>query len=147
MLNVKPSWKNWQLLTEKGRQIWAFKPKSNNINEHLQNVASVTDEDIVQFAEDFQFDKSSNPNSADKVFRHAAINANFQEFSGQNPQESNADQQQVTDALVKGINYFSCLQSEDGHWPGDYGGPLFLLPGLLIASYLTESPFPKAHQE
>ncbi|MDO9164267.1 MAG: terpene cyclase/mutase family protein [Methylococcaceae bacterium] len=147
MLNVKPSWKNWQLLTEKGRQIWAFKPKSNNINEHLLNVASVTDEDIIQFAVDFQFDKSSNPNSGDKVFRHAAINANFQEFSGQPPQESNADQQQVTDALVKGINYFSYLQSEDGHWPGDYGGPLFLLPGLLIASYLTESPFPKAHQE
>lgn len=24
-------------------------------------------------------------------------------------------------------------QVDDGHWPGDYGGPLFLMPGLIIA--------------
>ncbi|RLA17536.1 MAG: hypothetical protein DRQ62_14845, partial [Gammaproteobacteria bacterium] len=28
-----------------------------------------------------------------------------------------------------------------------YGGPLFLLPGLLIASYISDTPFPKPHQE
>ncbi len=147
MLNVKPSWKNWQLLTEKGRHIWAFKPGSNNINEHLQNVDNISDEEITQFAEDFQFDKSSNPNSGDMVFRHAAINANFQEFTGEIPQSGSHDEQKVTAALIKGINYYTYLQSEDGHWPGDYGGPLFLLPGLLIASYISDTPFPKAHQE
>ncbi len=46
---------------------------------------SITDEEIAQFAEDFQFDKGNNPNSGDKVFRHAAINAKFQEFTGQIP--------------------------------------------------------------
>ena len=147
MLNVKSSWKNWQLLTEKGRQIWAFKPGSNNINEHLQNVDNISDEEITQFAEDFQFDKFSNPNSGDKVYRNAAINAKFQEFTGQIPQSENPEEQKVTDALIKGMNYYSCLQSDDGHWPGDYGGPLFLLPGLLIASYISDTPFPKAHQE
>jgi cycloartenol synthase len=25
----------------------------------------------------------------------------------------------------------------DGHFPGDYGGPMFLLPGMLIACYVT----------
>jgi len=147
MLNVKPSWKNWQLLTEKGRHIWAFKPGSNPINEHLQNVENITDEEIAQFSADFRFDKSSNPNSGDKVFRHAAINANFKPFSGQMPQTENPEQQAVLDALIKGINYFSYLQNDDGHWPGDYGGPLFLLPGLLIAAYISDTPFPKPHQE
>ncbi|MFA6163667.1 MAG: terpene cyclase/mutase family protein [Methylobacter sp.] len=147
MLNVKPSWKNWQLLSEKGRQIWAFKPSSNNINEHLQNVDNITEEEIAQFAEDFQFDKSSNPNSGDKVFRNTAINEKFKEFSGQIPQSENPDEQKVVDALIKGMNHYSYLQSEDGHWPGDYGGPLFLMPGLLIASYISDTPFPKAHQE
>jgi squalene/oxidosqualene cyclase-like protein len=147
MLNVKPGWKNWQLLTEKGRQIWAFKPGSNNINEHLQNADSITDEDIAQFAEDFQFDKSGNPNSGDKVFRNQAAEAKFQKFTGQIPQSENPDEQKVIDALIKGMNYYACLQCEDGHWPGDYGGPLFLLPGLLIASYLSNTPFPKAHRE
>ena len=147
MLNVKPSWKNWQLLTEKGRHIWAFKPASNDINKHLENVDNITDEEIARFAEDFQFDKSANPNSGDKVFRNTAINAKFQEFSGQIPQSENPEEQKIINSLIKGINYFACLQRDDGHWPGDYGGPLFLLPGLLIASYISGTPFPKAHQE
>ena len=147
MLNEKPGWKNWQLLTEKGRHIWAFKPGSNHINEHLHNADNISDEEITQLAEDFKFDSSNNPNSGDKVFRNAAINTTFREFAGQIPQAENPEEQKVTDALIKGINYFSYLQSEAGHWPGDYGGPLFLLPGLLIASYISETPFPKAHRE
>lgn len=27
------------------------------------------------------------------------------------------------------------LQADDGHWPGDYGGPMFLMPGMVIALY------------
>ena len=104
MLNVKSGWKNWQLLTEKGRQIWAYKPGSSNINEHLQNVDTISDEEITQFAEGFQFDKSNNPNSGDKVYRHTAINAKFQEFTGQIPRSENPEEQKVTDALIKGIS-------------------------------------------
>ena len=147
MLNVKPGWTNWHLLTEKGRHIWAFKPGSNNINDHLRNANDISDEEIRQLTEDFQFDSSGNPNSGDKVYRHAAINAKYQAFSGELPPAKNPEEQKIADALIKGINYFACLQSEDGHWPGDYGGPLFLLPGLLIASYITDTPFPKAHRE
>nr|WP_305907541.1 prenyltransferase/squalene oxidase repeat-containing protein [Methylomarinum sp. Ch1-1]MDP4520303.1 prenyltransferase/squalene oxidase repeat-containing protein [Methylomarinum sp. Ch1-1] len=147
MLNIKPGWKNWQLLTEKGRQVWAFKSDSQNINEHLQNVDNFTDEDIKQFAEDFRFDRTANPNSGDKVYRHAAIAARFRPYGGQIPQAENSEQQGVIDALVKGMNFYSFLQSDDGHWPGDYGGPLFLLPGLLIAAYISETPFPQAHRE
>jgi hypothetical protein len=33
------------------------------------------------------------------------------------------------------------LQSEDGHWAGDYGGPHFLLPGLIFVWYFNYSPF------
>jgi squalene/oxidosqualene cyclase-like protein len=147
MLHVKPSWKNWHLLTEKGRQIWAFKPRSKNIDEHLHHIDDISDEDIIRFAEDFQFDKAGNPNSGDQVFRNTAINTKFREFSGPIPQSSDPEEQKVIDALIKGINYYSYLQSEDGHWPGDYGGPLFLLPGLLIASYISGTPFPRAHRE
>lgn len=35
----------------------------------------------------------------------------------------------AVDAALKGMNFYSHLQAEDGHWAGDYGGPLFLLPG------------------
>ena len=147
MLQVKPSWKDWKLLTKNGRQIWAYKPDSNNIDDHLRNSSAFSSGEIGRFAEDFHFDKQINPNSGDKVFRDKVINETLQPFNGQTPQIENAAGQVVVDQLVKGIHYFSHLQSEEGHWPGDYGGPMFLLPGLIIASYISETPLPKPHQE
>jgi lanosterol synthase len=147
MLNVKQAWKNWQLLTEKGRHIWAFKSASSDINEHLQQADNISEQEINQAIADFEFDKSVNPNSGDKVFRHSAINSKYKAFNGQIPQVADPKKQRITEALVKGINYHAFLQSDDGHWPGDYGGPLFLLPGLLIAAYISETPYPKAHRE
>lgn len=38
----------------------------------------------------------------------------------------------AVDAGLKGMLFYSQLQAEDGHWAGDYGGPLFLLPGRQI---------------
>lgn len=39
-----------------------------------------------------------------------------------------------------GLQYLKHLQSDDGHWAGEYGGPMFLLPGLVIGSYVTGMP-------
>lgn len=33
------------------------------------------------------------------------------------------------EAAHMGMRFYAALQAEDGHWAGDYGGPLFLLPG------------------
>ena len=38
--------------------------------------------------------------------------------------------EKAQDAAKNGIKFYSKLQAEDGHWAGDYGGPLFLMPGL-----------------
>lgn len=81
----------------------------------------------------FGFNKRSNANSTDAVFRSHKLGENFQ------PQGDTA--------LEKGWHYFSQLQAESGHWPGDYGGPLFLLPGLVFASHITQSPFADSEQE
>lgn len=43
----------------------------------------------------------------------------------------------VDAALQRGVAYFSTLQLSDGHWAGDYGGPLFLMPGLIIVAYVS----------
>ncbi|XP_041856900.1 lanosterol synthase-like [Melanotaenia boesemani] len=50
----------------------------------------------------------------------------------------------AVDAAVKGMNFYSRLQGEDGHWAGDYGGPLILLPGLLITCHTAKIPLPEA---
>jgi hypothetical protein len=39
------------------------------------------------------------------------------------------------------------IQCEDGHWGGDYGGPMFLMPGLIISMYLCKAPFPQSHKD
>ncbi|KAF8577070.1 terpene synthase [Ramaria rubella] len=40
-------------------------------------------------------------------------------------------------AARNGFSFFKKLQAPDGHWPGEYGGPMFLLPGLVIGSYVS----------
>ena len=40
----------------------------------------------------------------------------------------------VQEAVRKGIQYYASVQQPDGHWAGDYGGPMFLLPGMLQLS-------------
>eukprot|EP00605_Chrysophyceae_sp_TOSAG23-4_P001149 GSChrysophyteH1.ASY1.ANO1.1256.1 assembled CDS len=46
------------------------------------------------------------------------------------------------DAARKAMSFYQMIQCEDGHWAGDYGGPNFLMPGLICVLYLTKAPFP-----
>lgn len=41
------------------------------------------------------------------------------------------------DAARKGLAFYQMLQCDDGHWAGDYGGPMFLMPGLVIACHVS----------
>ncbi|KAG1143493.1 hypothetical protein G6F37_006695 [Rhizopus arrhizus] len=47
-------------------------------------------------------------------------------------------------AARNGFEFYRRLQTEDGHWAGEYGGPMFLLPGLIITHYITRTPVPEA---
>ena len=48
-----------------------------------------------------------------------------------------------TDAAYNCLRFYQKLQFPEGHWTADYGGPSFLLPGLVFALYISESPFPE----
>lgn len=54
--------------------------------------------------------------------------------------------QTLEDSLRGSIEFFSQLQTADGHWAGDYGGPMFLLPGFAIVMHITGAPVPEPHR-
>jgi lanosterol synthase len=42
------------------------------------------------------------------------------------------------EACENGIKFFSKLQLPPGNWGCEYGGPMFLLPGMIITLYVTD---------
>jgi squalene/oxidosqualene cyclase-like protein len=129
----KDYWNYWNLKTDaKGKQQWLFtKPDAlaDPKGEH-KNL-------LLEMQEAFVFDKKPNPNSADLIYREK------QKPEGRISSNSG---NKLQDALSNAVFYYQTLQSENGFWPADYGGPHFLTPGLVIASYVTESSLPIPHQ-
>ncbi|KAI0239333.1 Lanosterol synthase (Oxidosqualene--lanosterol cyclase) [Massospora cicadina] len=46
------------------------------------------------------------------------------------------------EAAANAFEFLKRLQTEEGFWAGEYGGPLFLLPGFVIAHYVTGFAIP-----
>ena len=100
------------------------------------------------------FDPSSNVNTSDQLFRGQMIASYLEKNGGKLPEdisymqqqsaegdtESNNSPKTVKEAAKRGIAFYSMLQTTDGHFAGDYGGPHFLLPGLVVAWYVMGCP-------
>ncbi|CAN1298198.1 Cycloartenol synthase [Linum perenne] len=107
-----------------GRQVWEFDPELGS-PEELST--------IEQARQDFSKNRLENKHTADILMRI--------QFSKENPLErvlpqvklgENEDvtEEAVTTTLRRALDYYSTIQAHDGHWPGDYGGPMFPMPGL-----------------
>ncbi|CAN5302566.1 squalene--hopene cyclase [soil metagenome] len=128
-------WDDWKLETKHGRQVWCFSP-----------VVTVDKAFIKSMGQAFRFDKNQNANSADRVYRVHAVERNFTVWEEKSINSASLPEV-ASMVAAKGVNFFKALQAEEGHWPGDYGGPMFLLPGLIVASYITSTPLPETHVE
>ena len=107
-----------------GRQIW-----------YQSELAAAEDEGLEQH----KFNPSRNPNSGDKLFREQMIS----QWKGLIPNIFE-EPETAGDAARKALQFYQMIQCDDGHWAGDYGGPNFLMPGLVCVLYLTKAPFPDA---
>ncbi len=131
--NARKWWSAWRLRTSAGRQRW-------ELSEDVVSAAN-GEEWLREMEGAFRFDARRNPNSADRVFR-----------DGQGAWVDELCEPPTTDltsrsrsGLERAGRRLAALQVEDGHFPGDYGGPLFLLPGLIITAHITATPFPAPH--
>lgn len=123
--------------SDRGRQVWHF--------EYPEHIHSEADKQLFlkEMEEAFRFDKTHNANSADLPFRNGkkpVATVDESAFDTRIPAQA------ARLAFEKGVAYYLGLQEPDGHWAGDYGGPHFLLPGLVVASYVTQTPLPDAHR-
>ena len=109
-----------------GRQIW-YKESLSTITHHEKNET---------------FSVAENPNSADKLLRTFMIS----QWKGPIPNEKTKPKN-AREASIKALSFYQMLQCEDGHWAGDYGGPMFLMPGLITTLYITKAPFPDWKKE
>lgn len=105
-----------------GRQSWDRVDE----DEDVQDPASEEEAALLTF------NPAINPNSSDKILRAQQL----RKWTGPRPDESNTPSNAL-EAARKGVAFYQMLQCEDGHWAGDYGGPMFLMPGLIIAFYVT----------
>ena len=81
------------------------------------------------------FNPSVNPNPNDTIWREQCIAA-WKAKGGTVP-DASWQPKDPMEYLRKALSWYEVLQSEDGHWAGDYGGPHFLLPGLVIVWYVS----------
>lgn len=130
-------WKCWSLQSERGRQVWHFKYPESVRSEAERKTF------LEEMEAAFRYDKSANANTSDLVFRNGKIPVSPTGFS---EPVSGGPKSEAQEAFEKGTDFYLGLQEADGHWAGDYGGPHFLLPGLVVASYITQTPLPDPHR-
>lgn len=128
----------WQLKSENGRQWW----------ECLLPEEALHEETIRQISEAFIY-TPPHSHSADGIYRSVVLDERFKPLSDEQfpllPTEKESGQK-IFRPLYRAMHYFAALQADDGHFPGDYGGPLFLTPGLVIISYVTQTPLSPLQQ-
>ena len=125
----------------KPRGKWVYRPsapmKGNKVDVGRQTWEFISTNNESEVQQPNDFDANSNPNSSDKLYRNQLLakHKNIDVFKDTKD----------SDPIANAINYFFKLQNstEDtklgGFWGGDYGGPMFLLPGLIISCFITKS--------
>ncbi|KAK7314325.1 hypothetical protein VNO77_32845 [Canavalia gladiata] len=114
-----------------GRQFWEFDSNLGTQEERAQ---------VEQVRKEFSKNRFKSKHSSDLLMRlqferEKGLKMKLRKVEIQ--REEDITEEIVRTTLKRALRSYSTLQAEDGFWPGDYGGPLFLLPGLVIGLSVT----------
>ncbi|KAG6676273.1 hypothetical protein I3842_15G144200 [Carya illinoinensis] len=114
-----------------GRQVWEFDPKLGSPEDLAE---------IERARENFSRNRFEKKHSSDLLMRTQLVKEN--PHGAILPQVKVKEIEDITEEMVtrtlrRAVNFHSTIQANDGHWPGDYGGPMFLMPGLVITLSIT----------
>ena len=122
-----------------GRQTWSPVPAAGSVGGSARAASMAAAAAAAQEAA--SFDPSERTSAGDKLLRAQLLRASGGNPSDATPPPPRGAAAAMTvspmQALNDGWDFYSKLLSPDGFWPGDYGGPLFLMPGLIIACWVA----------
>ncbi|XP_038880129.1 probable oxidosqualene cyclase [Benincasa hispida] len=119
-----------------GRQYWEYDTNLNPSKEEKSQIQS--------FCNEFYKNRFQVKHSSDLLMRLQLRKENSggevklpSQIKIRSEEEIN--EEAIESTLRRAIRFYSTIQTQDGFWPGDYGGPLFLLPALVIGLSVTKA--------
>ncbi|XP_048226509.1 probable oxidosqualene cyclase isoform X2 [Ricinus communis] len=107
-----------------GRQYWEFDTNLGNLEERAV---------VEKLRHEFTSNRFQVKQSSDLLMRLQFKKEKGCEMKREMMKvksEEEITEEVVDSTLKRALKFYSTLQTDDGFWPSDYGGPLFLLPGL-----------------
>lgn len=115
-----------------GRQHWEFDPEAGTPEERAQ---------VERMREEFRKNRFRRKQSSDLLMRmqlrkeNSCVHPNPSAVKVRETEDVTEETATIT--LRRAINFYATIQGHDGHWPGESAGPLYFLPPLVIALYIT----------
>ncbi|KAF5186441.1 Terpene cyclase/mutase family member, partial [Thalictrum thalictroides] len=116
-----------------GRQIWEFDPEAGTQEERAE---------VENARQEFHKNRFKVKACGDVLLRLQMLKEKKDKFDlsippvklGENEIVTN---EAITTTLRRGVRFVSAMQTSDGHWAAEIGGPLFFMPPLVFALYIT----------
>ncbi|KAL6875627.1 hypothetical protein ACP4OV_013140 [Aristida adscensionis] len=113
-----------------GRSVWEFDPAAGTPEKHAE---------VESLRREFTEHRFQRKESQDLLMRMQYANENIRSHF---PIFKLKDDEEVTEEILQtslrqALKQHSTLQANDGHWPGDYSGIMFIMPLLIFSLHVT----------